>query len=114
MKTGFYDLKSFSKSRLRKFYKDAILLSYDTHIDKLDCNTSWRRQRSNEKSIQDMLNMVSKSNHNTCVDRSVQHELSDNGEICYSTYSDPSYFLYIFLTIENLENLTDKYKLQMI
>lgn len=113
MKTGFYDLKKLSLSQLKHFYKDAIMLSYDTHVDKLDCKESWRRQRTNEKSIQEMIEMVDKSNHNTCVDRSVQHDILKEGEICYSTFTDPSYFLYIFLTLENLKILVEKYKLEM-
>jgi hypothetical protein len=113
MKTGFYNLKNLSTAQLRKFYKDAILLSYDSHVDKIDCSTSWRRIRTNDKTLQDMLDIISKSLHNTCVDRSVQHEILKEGEICFSTYKDPTYFLYIFVTLDNLKILTEKYKLEM-
>lgn len=114
MKTGFYDLTKFqNRNKLREFFKTAIMLSYDTHIDVLDCNISFRRQNCTTKTIIDMLNDVRLANHNVCVDRSVQHEGSNYGEIGYCTMGNPNYFLYIFVTLENLQCLVDKYNLEM-
>lgn len=114
MKTGFYDLTKFqSRNKLREFFKTAIMLSYDTHVEELDAIKSMRRQNCTTKTILQMLNGVHLAHHNVCVDRSVQHKVSNYGEIGYCTMSDPSYFLYIFVTLENLQYLVDKYKLEM-
>ena len=112
MKTGFYSLSMLSLKELKSFFKEAIMLSYNTHIDVLDCRTSWRRQECTSKTIKDMLKEVSTSNHNTCINRSIQHENSYYGEIGYCTMgSKIEYFLYIFVSLENLEKLIMKYKL---
>jgi hypothetical protein len=114
MKTGFYNLSTLNHAELKQFFTDAIMLSYNSHIDILDCSKSWSRQPYEEKSLQDMLDEVSLSNHNVCIDRSVQHDINLYGEIGYSTMVDPSHFLYIYVNISNLQILIDKYNLQEI
>lgn len=111
MKTGFYKLSKLNKKQLKSFFKDAIMLSYDCHIEKID---SFYRERATEKSIAEMINNVSKENHNVCIDRSVQYKDTLVGEIGYCTLAkNPDYFLYIFMTLENLKTLTEKYNLEM-
>lgn len=113
MRTGFYDLTKFqNRKKLREFFKNAIMLSYDTHVEVLDCNISFRRQNCTTRTIIDMLNDLRLANHNVCIDRSVQDEKRSYGEIGSSTIYDPSYFLYIFVTLENLQYLVNKYKLE--
>ena len=111
--TGFYNLKKLNLEQLRAFFTDAVALSYDSHVEKLDCNISWRRQNTDEKSVQDMLDDVSLTHHNVCVNRKIQHDIIDYGEVCYRTSEKIDYFLYCFLTLDNLKVLTDKYSLIM-
>ncbi len=109
--TGFYDLKVLTKEQLTEFFTDAVELSYDSHIDKLDVSKSWARQRTADKTLAEMINGCSPDYHNVCIDRSVQNASSDYGEIGYNIISG-KYFLYIFVTLDNLNKLIDKYKLQ--
>jgi hypothetical protein len=112
--TGFYSLKNLSDTELKSFFTDAVMLSYNTYIDKLDANESWRRQNSNDKTIQEMIDNASVKNHNVCVDRSIQYDKTLYGEVGYSTLIDvPDYLLYCLLTLDNLKILTEKYNLIM-
>ena len=113
MKTGFYNLKKLNEEQLRSFFTDAVELSYDSNVQILDCSKSWRRQETNDFSVQEMLDKVSLNYHNVCVNRKIQHDMIDYAEIGYSTLKSPSYFLYCFLTLDNLKILTDKYDLVM-
>ena len=111
--TGFYNLKKLNLEQLRAFFTDAVELSYDSHVEKLDCNVSWRRQDTDDKSVQEMLDDVSLTHHNVCVNRKIQHDMIDYGEVGYRKYGCVDYFLYCFLTLDNLKVLTDKYSLIM-
>ena len=113
MKTGFYNLSHMSTLILKKFFKDAIMLSYDSHIDVLDCNVSWIRQRYTEVSLKDILVLCDKKHHNVCIDRTVQYGRIDRyGEVGFSfTKNEKSYFLYCFLTMKDLETLISMYNL---
>jgi hypothetical protein len=114
MKTGFYNINKLSTVDLKKFFKEAIMLSYDTHIDILDCDISYSRQRDNTKTIQEMIDDSNSSYHNICIDRSIQYKKSNYGEIGYVKISgNPQYFLYIYVSLDNLEKLTKKYNLIM-
>lgn len=113
-KSGFYDIGKLDNAKLKAFFKDAVDLSYDSHIDVLDCSKSFRRQQCTTKTIQEMVDGANTKHHNVCIDRSIQHEDSLYGEIGYSTITtEPEYFLFIFVTLENLQILVDKYNLIM-
>lgn len=112
MNSGFYDLSKLSSKQLKAFFTRAVMLSYDTHIDILDCKTSWQRQRTDTKTIGDMINDCSPKYHNVCINRSIQNPTDKTGEVGYTIISgSPSYFLYIYLTIDNLNILIDEFKL---
>ena len=111
MRTGFYDLSKMNIIKLTEFFNDAIMLSYDTHIEILDVKQSWSRERCASKSIKEMLGMVSTINHNVCIDRSVQHSSEEYGEVGFSLIKSPDYFLYIYLSLPNLKTLVTKYNL---
>lgn len=111
MKTGFYNINSLTKDDLKNFFTDAVLKSYDTHIDKLDCDISWARQRTTDKTVGEMIEQADPSYHNICIDRNVQHKSEKYGEIGYTIISD-KYFLYIFVTLENFKELVNKYNLK--
>ena len=114
MKTGFYSLSKLDNDKLKAFFKDAVDLSYDSHIDILDCSKSFRREQCTTKTIQEMVDNANTKHHNVCIDRSVQSDTSQYGEIGYCTITkEPDYFLYIFVTLENLQVLVDKYNLIM-
>ena len=114
MKTGFYNLKKLNEEQLRAFFTDAVALSYDTKVQELDCSKSRQRQPTNDFTVQEMLDKVSLTNHNVCINRKIQHDMIDYGEVGYRKYGFAAdYFLYCFLTLDNLKVLTDKYSLIM-
>ena len=112
MKTGFYNLKKLNEEQLRSFFTDAVELAYDNHVEKLEF---YRRERTNDFTVQEMLDRVSLTNHNVCINRKIQHDMIDYGEVGYRTSGgeEKDYFLYCFLTLDNLKILTDKYDLVM-
>ena len=111
--TGFYNLSKLNNDELKEFFIDAIYLAYNVHIDIIYGDSSHRRTRTTDKTIQDMLDNISTEHHNVCVDRSIQFDKTDYGEIGYCTLDSPDYILYIFVTLENLNKLVEKYKLIM-
>lgn len=114
MESGFYNLKKLNEEQLRAFFTDAVELAYDAHVQILDCSKSWQRQPTNDFTVQEMLNRVSLTNHNVCVNRKIQHDMMDYGEVVYRTSDGKAdYFLYCFLTLDNLNILTDKFDLVM-
>jgi len=113
MKTGFYDISKLGGKELKQFFTDAYNLSYDSRVDKLDI-TSISRQKTADYSVQEMIDNCKVKHHNVCIDRSIQYSSTQYGEIGYCTITDnPDYFLYIYVTLENLKILTDKYNLEM-
>lgn len=114
MKSGFYDISKLDDKELKQFFTDAHNLSYDSRVDKLDSTSSWRRQNTDDYSVQEMIDNCKVKHHNVCIDRSIQYSPTDYGEIGYCTIADdPDYFLWIYVTLDNLKILTDKYNLEM-
>ena len=110
--SGFYNLKKLNEEQLRAFFTDAVELSYDSNVEILDCSKSFRRQDTNDFTVQDMLERVSLTNHNVCINRKIQHDMIDYGEVGYRTSDgEVDYFLYCYLNLDNLKILTDKYAL---
>lgn len=109
--TGFYDLSKLTESKLKAFYKDAILLSYESHIDKLE---GWQREQCTEYTLEYMISIVSSGTHNVCIDRSIQSDTSKYGEVGFSTFHRrPNLYLYCHLSLVQLKILINKYNLIM-
>lgn len=111
MRTGFYNIGKLGIEELKSFFIDAVMLSYNSHVEKLDCAVSFGRQHTDEKSIKEMIDSCNPAFHNVCIDRSIQHNEEQYGEIGYNNLSD-KYFLYIFISLPNLKILIDKYNLE--
>jgi len=112
MKTGFYNINILNTNILKEFFKDAVMLSYNTHIDKLDLNISHSRRSTQDYTIKDMIDNCNKDYYNFCIDRSIQYNDDYKGEVGYTIIGD-KYFLYILLSLTNLKILVDKYNLTM-
>jgi len=112
--SGFYNLKKLNEEQLRAFFTDAVELAYNSNVQILDCSKSWQRQPTNDFTVQEMLDRVSLTNHNVCINRNIQHDMIDYGEVGYRTSDgEVDYFLYCYLNLDNLKILTDKYDLVM-
>ena len=105
------NLKKLNEEQLRAFFTDAVKLAYDSHVEKLEF---YRRERTNDFTVQEMLDKVLLTNHNVCINRNIQHDMIDYGEVGYRTSDgEVDYFLYCYLNLDNLKILTDKYDLVM-
>lgn len=108
--TGFYNLKKLNLEQLKSFFTDAVALSYDSHVEKLE---RIYREKTDDRSVKQMLKDVSLTNYNVCINRNIQYDTIKYGEVGYRKYGCVDYFLYCFLTLDNLKILTDKYNLKM-
>jgi len=129
MITGFYRLEHLDTKTLKKFYKDVLMMSYLVLLEsKYTDKHPSRRGSDNKYTISDFLRMVSSKNHNTCVDRSIQHRFTnsdgsieimpdcDKGEIGFKLHMglDKEWHqISFYVTLDNLKMLTEKYNLIM-
>jgi hypothetical protein len=82
------------------------------NVDELDCNKSWCRVKS-QLSFEDIILKLDTSCHFVIILRD-DHINGQYGEIGFSTLtSGISYYLFIFITKQDLLNLVDKYNLRL-
>lgn len=114
---GFFDLSSIKdKKTLKQLMYDALELSkdsyghYDAHVDILK---GFTRETWNECSPKEYIEKyIGLHTHNVVIDRKAYFPNGDTeGEIGSSTFDSPSKYLFIYLTLENLYKIVDKYKL---
>lgn len=116
MINGFYDLRKLSTKKLKAFFKDAVMYGYSAHLEH---SPSWTRENFTGSSILEFIDEdCSKKTHNTCINRYLHSgaEYEKYGEVGFCRLKEiegkPS-FLYVFMTLENLMKLTDKYNLKL-
>jgi hypothetical protein len=112
---GFYELNFKTNDELKQFFKDSIDLCFEFRIDIK--NESYIREKAVGLTLSYMLDNTNLKNLNVCVDRVVYNEgkIYDNqlGEIGYCTFDrDRDIFLWIYLSVENLNLLVEQYKLK--
>lgn len=112
MWNGFFDLKNLSENDLKSFFRDAVKLSYDNNTQKI---VGWLREKTNDYTVEYYIdNIVTVHHHNVCIDRFAYHLIEPNkhGEIGSScTIDSVPYFLYIYVGLDDLYDLVDKYNL---
>ena len=111
MWNGFYKLEFKTDEELRKFFKESIKLASAVNIDCIK-DGSWSRQTDYSTTIDEYLEKyISVNYHNVCIDRIVYNDYKGDseGEIGSSTESK---YLFIYLSIKNLNKLVKKYKLK--
>lgn len=110
---GFFNLESLSEKELKSLFSEALELSDDAYVDILDCSKSFKRQRYPELTPTEYIDKYLSSNtHNVVIDRKAYYAKGHKeGEIGSSTLKSPSLSLYIFLSLDNLYKLVDKYNL---
>lgn len=106
----FYNIESISIQKKKKIINEAFSANFDWHVDKLDCSESWRRQRI-EMSFEDIMLKLKAKSHFTVIHRRNIHD-GEYGEIGFcQVEKEVTYFLWIFITINELEKIIKKYKL---
>lgn len=105
----FYDLSKFTTPQLKKFFKYCVYKSYDSHMENIP-NDSWTRKNYNEISIGTFIdNMISRKTHKVFINRMRPDE--NYIETGASTLHGASIFLYIFININELNEIINKFKL---
>lgn len=124
-KTGFYNTEKLTKNQQKQLMREAIFLSYDTHVESKYIRNDHRTIEPNV-SIKEALTLCSSLK---IVDRSIQGTSMDQriGEISLinTSFNHPKYtydknypehgwlLLYCFMNLDNLKKLVEKYKLKM-
>lgn len=113
---GFYKLDFKNNRELKKFFKEAISLACSVNIDTIK-DGKWSRTLDYSLTINEYLKKyISINYHNVCINRKVynQDKFDSEGEIGSSTLGSESKYLFIYLSIENLNKLVEKYQLKKL
>ena len=111
---GFFDVSHIEDlETLKHLFRDALALSDSHHVDILKGVV---REAYGELSTEDYIeNHISLNTHNVVIDRYEYNHHADwaekKGEIGSSTFTSPSIYLFIYLSLDNLYKIVDKYKL---
>lgn len=112
---GFFNLSEIKDiETLKQLYRDALAVADSYHVDILK---GWRRERYDELSAEDYIeNYITLNTHNVVIDRFTYNRQANwaeqQGEIGSSTLrKNPDIFLFIYLSLDNLYAIVDKYKL---
>lgn len=115
MTNGFYDLKHLdTKTKLKKFYTRAVMLSYNVMIHYL---SGIQRQMDTSMNIEDILKIVDTKTHNVCIDRNLYNRGAissrDAYEVGFSTMHGESKFLFCFMNDTNFDKLIKEFDLKL-
>jgi hypothetical protein len=117
MTNGFYDTSKMKNAEIKKFIKEAIMLSYNIFCQTKYKNGS-RRTINKDLSVSNMINdymNYTKSKEFYVIDRFLYNSGALPKEICeYEIALTYGWnFLYIFVNEENFKLLIEKYKLKL-
>lgn len=107
----FYKVSHLNLETKNSIIRDSIDVSTEYKIDILDCSKSWARQRS-DLTLDEIMMKLNDDSHFVFIERENYFTKKISGEVGFSTTKDPSYFLFIFMNIEELNKLKDKYNLK--
>lgn len=125
----FYETNHLSIDQKKKLLLDAKEKSYDWHVDKLDCNASFARQKQKYFRFNKIIKMFeeSKFKHFVFINRKgfvtpQKIKKLRMTEFCIETgirISDPNnvnidYFLFIYINEKHLEFFIKKYRLKLL
>lgn len=111
---GFFNLSHIKDlEKLKQLFRDSLAVADSYHVDIL---TGWRRERYDELSAEEYIEKhISLNTHNVVIDRYEYNHHADwaekKGEIGSSTFLSPNLFLFIYVSLENLYDIVDKYNL---
>ena len=117
MWNGFYNInvnslgERFSTENLKEFFTEAIILSDRVHVDELRSG-SWSRVASDMLPEVFVNTKLSQHSHNVVVNRFVYNgSESWADKVAEIGSSINNYYIFIYLSIENLELLVTKWNL---
>jgi hypothetical protein len=107
----FYSVNDLDLKIKTSIIEDSIDACYEYHIDILDCSKSWARQRS-DLTLNEIKEKLTDDCHFVFIERENYFTKEKHGEVGFSTLKDPSYFLFIYMDVNELNKLKDKYNLK--
>lgn len=109
---AFYNIESISIQKKKKIINEAIYNCYEWYVDKLDCSKSFMRQRI-EMPFEDIMFKFKTKSHFQIIHRRDNYD-GEYGEIGFcQEEKGVTYFLWIFVTLRELEKIITKYKLEI-
>lgn len=106
----FYETTGLSLEEKINLLNDSFKLNRKWWVDELDVSKSYSRQKI-EMSYDDILGYFNNSCHFVVIQRNGYDD--PYGEIGFSTLGrDPEYFLWLILELDDLYDITNKYKLE--
>lgn len=103
----FYNTKDLNFETKKRILEEAKKVCYEFQVDELISNNLQRKE--SKKTYNEMLKDFKIKDHFVVIKRTYPLE---HGEIGYCTIGEnPEYFLFLFLTEEDLNNLVNKFHL---
>jgi hypothetical protein len=109
----FYDAYDLPLERKREILNRARELSYKVRVDKLDCSVSFARQKT-DMSYEEVLKKLDDECHFVVIHRRGYTRDGDGeyGEIGFRAMRGIDYFLWINLTVSDLNTLVNEFNLK--
>ena len=104
------DLPLVGKTSLLKYAHE---LSYDWRVDILNCNISFARRKI-EMDFETVLKKLDDSCHFSVIHRFDVLKESEYGEVGFCTMKGIDYYLWIYLTVADLEKIINQYRLKKL
>jgi hypothetical protein len=115
----FYETKHLSIEDKKALLLDAKKMSYDWHIDKLDCSVSWARRVQKYARFNTILKKLDNSCHFVFIHRKGYKSSKGKkmfGEYCidtgFSTMRGIDWYLFIYMDEKHIDFFIEKYKLE--
>lgn len=109
----FYDTSGLTLEEKTQLLIDSKELSYNWQVDTLDCSKSWARQKI-EMPFDEIMSKLTNKCHFVIVLRNTYGmDLENYYEVGFSTFDDPSLFLFVFVEIEKFSQIIEKFKLKI-
>jgi hypothetical protein len=108
---GFFDLHCVQDiETLKQLFRDALAVSTFSHVDVL---TGARRERYPDCTPEEYIEKyITMSTHNVFIDRSAYSSLRNEGEVGSCTMDSLDLYLFIYLDVDKLYELVEKYGLK--
>ena len=106
----FYDVDSLTFDQRKTLLKEAYKIAKNFRVDILDCSVSWARQKI-DMSFKEIMKKYDTKCHTVVIYRRGFFKEEYIGEIAFTTMTGVSYYLWIYVTKENLDKIIKEYKL---
>lgn len=110
----FYNIHKLSLQEKKNLINDCKSICYDYWIDKLDCNVSWARQRT-DLSFEDIMKKCNEGTHFVVIDRDYYPiDEKKHFEVGFRVMSNIDYFLFMWIEDDKMPSIIQKYNLEFL